>query len=47
MFSRPERLRLRTPKDGVGRYDYLKQLVNEFGTTKSFRKYTHSFYSAS
>ncbi|XP_065225264.1 armadillo repeat-containing protein 7 [Planococcus citri] len=35
MFSRPERLRMRTPKDGVGRYDYLKQLITEFGTTKS------------
>lgn len=35
MFSRPERLQQRTPKNGVGRYDYLKQLVNEFKTTNS------------
>lgn len=38
MFSRPERLTARTPKDGVGRYEFLKQLVNEFRTTKSTSK---------
>lgn len=38
MFSRPERLILKTSKDGVGRYDFLKQLMNEFQTTKSLRK---------
>lgn len=40
MFSRPERLQQRTPKNGVGRYDYLKQLVNEFKTTNSVGKFS-------
>lgn len=33
MFSRPERLAKRTPKDGTDRYHYLRELVNEFTTT--------------
>ncbi|CAH0385953.1 unnamed protein product [Bemisia tabaci] len=35
MFSTPERLAARTPKDGVGRFEFLELLVKEFKTTKS------------
>lgn len=43
MFSRPERLQQRTPENGVGRFDYLQQLVNEFKSTKSSGKFVHQF----
>nr|CAD7433891.1 unnamed protein product [Timema monikensis] len=35
MFSRPEQLIKRTGKKGVGRHEYLQQLVNEFQDTDS------------
>jgi hypothetical protein len=35
MFSKPEQLIRRTGKKGVGRYDYLQQLVTEFQETDS------------
>lgn len=35
MFSKPEHLVRRTGKKGVGRYDYLQQLVSEFQETNS------------
>jgi hypothetical protein len=35
MFSKPEQLVRRTGKKGVGRYDYLQQLVCEFKETNS------------
>lgn len=38
MFSRPDQLLRKTGPDGVGRYDFLKQLINEFTTTTSFGK---------
>lgn len=39
MFSSEERLARRTPVEGVGRFEYLKQLVNEFATTNVISKY--------
>ncbi|CAH0557824.1 unnamed protein product [Brassicogethes aeneus] len=36
MFTRKEVLERKTGEDGIGRYDFLKQLINEFATTKSF-----------
>lgn len=36
MFSRKEQLIKKTGEDGVGRYEFLKQLINEFSTTNSF-----------
>lgn len=36
MFSRKEQLIKKTGKDGVGRYEFLKQLIHEFTTTASF-----------
>lgn len=36
MFSRKEQLIQKTGEDGVGRYEFLKQLINEFATTKSY-----------
>ncbi|XP_030755019.1 armadillo repeat-containing protein 7-like [Sitophilus oryzae] len=36
MFSRKEQLLKKTGEDGIGRYEYLKQLVNEFATSKSY-----------
>ncbi|KAK9869505.1 hypothetical protein WA026_003258 [Henosepilachna vigintioctopunctata] len=36
MFSRKEQLIKRTGPDGIGRYEYLKQLINEFTTTRSY-----------
>lgn len=35
MFSTKARLIQRTGKNGVGRYDFLKLLANEYKTTKS------------
>ena len=35
MFSTPQTLERRTGENGVGRFDYLKQLVNEFKSTDS------------
>ncbi|XP_018579813.1 armadillo repeat-containing protein 7 [Anoplophora glabripennis] len=35
MFSRKEQLIKKTGKDGVGRYEFLKQLIHEFTTTTS------------
>lgn len=35
MFSRKEQLIRKTGPDGIGRYDFLKQLINEFTTTRS------------
>jgi hypothetical protein len=39
MFSKPEHLVRRTGKKGVGRYEYLKQLVSEFQETNSSGTY--------
>jgi len=39
MFSKPEQLIRRTGKKGVGRYDYLQQLVTEFQETDSTGTY--------
>ncbi|CAG9769190.1 unnamed protein product [Ceutorhynchus assimilis] len=36
MFSRKEQLIQKTGEDGVGRYEFLKQLINEFTTTKAY-----------
>ncbi|XP_050302680.1 armadillo repeat-containing protein 7 [Anthonomus grandis grandis] len=36
MFSRKEQLLQKTGEFGVGRYDFLKQLIHEFATTKSY-----------
>ncbi|KAJ8983141.1 hypothetical protein NQ317_014716 [Molorchus minor] len=33
MFSRKERLIQKTGETGIGRYEYLKQLIKEFTTT--------------
>lgn len=38
MFSTKGQLIKKTGPEGVGRYDFLKQLVEEFRKTKSFRK---------
>lgn len=38
MFSTKEQLIKKTGSEGIGRYDFLKQLVEEFRKTKSFRK---------
>jgi hypothetical protein len=35
MFSKPEQLVKRTGKKGLGRFDYLQQLVTEFQETDS------------
>ena len=39
MFSRKEQLIQRTGKSGVGRFSFLKLLVNEFRNTKSKGKF--------
>lgn len=39
MFSKPEQLVRRTGKKGVGRFDYLQQLVTEFQETESIGVY--------
>ncbi|XP_066258751.1 armadillo repeat-containing protein 7 [Euwallacea similis] len=36
MFSRKEQLIQKTGETGVGRYEFLKQLIKEFTTTKSY-----------
>ncbi|KAI4466119.1 armadillo repeat-containing protein 7 [Holotrichia oblita] len=36
MFSKKEQLLAKTGPDGVGRFDYLKQLVDEFNITQSY-----------
>ncbi|KAF7287560.1 hypothetical protein GWI33_005924 [Rhynchophorus ferrugineus] len=36
MFTRKEQIAKKTGEDGVGRYEFLKQLVTEFTTTKSY-----------
>lgn len=36
MFSKKEQLIKKTGEDGIGRYEFLKQLINEFATTKSY-----------
>lgn len=35
MFSRQDQLDRKTGPEGIGRYDYLKQLVEEYNKTKS------------
>lgn len=39
MFSRKEQLIQKTGETGVGRYEFLSQLINEFTTTKSTGRY--------
>ncbi|CAH1117809.1 unnamed protein product [Phaedon cochleariae] len=36
MFSRQDQLNKKTGEFGIGRYDFLKQLIHEFATTTSF-----------
>ncbi|CAG9853629.1 unnamed protein product [Phyllotreta striolata] len=36
MFSRKDQLIKRTGEYGIGRYDFLRQLINEFATTTSY-----------
>ncbi|XP_060518634.1 LOW QUALITY PROTEIN: armadillo repeat-containing protein 7 [Cylas formicarius] len=36
MFSRKDQIKRKTGEHGIGRYEFLKQLVNEFAATKSF-----------
>lgn len=38
MFSRQDQLDKKTGPEGIGRYDYLKQLVEEYKKTKSYGK---------
>lgn len=39
MFSTTRQLARKTGPDGIGRYDFLKSIVEEFKKTVSFRKY--------
>ncbi|CAH1110267.1 unnamed protein product [Psylliodes chrysocephalus] len=36
MFTRKDQLIKRTGEAGIGRYDFLRQLINEYTTTKSY-----------
>lgn len=38
MFSRKEQLIRRTGEAGIGRYDFLRQLIHEFTTSTNYGK---------
>lgn len=40
MFSSKEQIIKKTGPDGVNRYEFLKQLITEYTTTRSFGKYS-------
>lgn len=44
MFSTQQMLDKKTGPEGLGRLGFLDQLVNEFKTTKQFRKYHKVYY---
>lgn len=38
MFSRTDQLIRKTGESGIGRYDFLRQLIHEFTTTTNYGK---------
>lgn len=38
MFTRKEQIIRKTGECGIGRYDFLRQLIHEFTTTTSYGK---------